>query len=195
LGNSVAGIAEKGLFVSPKSVLDQALWEDDDDDDTTAATACPIERVRELAAGGPDWTLDASWITVHSGIANDEPAMSPEAVTNSDSPVGGSGSAGRAAEAGASNSQASQADGDGNDGRSSCNGDRGSDDGNNVINDCSLPITSNGFFSDKLLFVPASCPVLPFSLMLFFFGICSPVPIIRSSQQQYSASYYLSLTR
>jgi hypothetical protein len=167
LGNSVAGIAEKGLFVSPKSVLDQALWEDDDD--TTAdATACPIERVRELAAGGPDWTLDASWITVHSVIAVDEPAMSPEAVTDSDSPVGGSGSAGRAAEAGASNSQASQADGDGNDGRSSCNGDRGTDDDNHVISDCSLPITSNGFFSDKLLFVPASCPVLPFSLMLFF---------------------------
>jgi serine/threonine protein kinase len=170
-----AGIAEKGLFVSPKSVLDQALWVDDDDDTTADATACPIERVRALAAGAPDWTLDASWITVHSS-GDDERAMSQvaEAHTDADgdSPVGSSSSAG------ASNSQASHADD-----TSSCNGERGSDD---VISDCTLPITGNGFFSDMLLFAPASCSVLPYLLLLFFFlSFVSPVPI--SSQQRYSS--------
>ncbi|KAK1610156.1 hypothetical protein QYE76_033829 [Lolium multiflorum] len=132
--SSVQGIAEKGMFVSPKSVLDQALWEDDDDTTANTATACPIDRVRGLAAGAPDWTWDASWITVHSSgptIHDDEPAMSPEADTDGDSPVGGSSSAGGVADAGASNSQASShADGDRHDDTSSCkcNGER-SDDG------------------------------------------------------------------
>jgi serine/threonine protein kinase len=186
---SAGAIAEKGLFVSPKSVLDQALWEEEYDDDTTAeTTAGPIERVRELAAGSPDWTWDASWITVHSNATDDEPAMSPAAeaeedtdTTDSDSPVGGSSSssARRVAEAGASNSQASHADE-----TRSCNGERGSDDGNHVVSDCTLPITGNGFFPDMLLFVPvpARCPVSPFHLLSFV----SPVPII-SSQQQYSS--------
>ncbi|XP_071680317.1 mitogen-activated protein kinase kinase kinase 18-like [Lolium perenne] len=170
-------IAEKELFVSPKSVLDQALWEEDDDDTTAnTATVCPIDRVRALAAGAPDWTWDASWITVHSSGPtvhdDDEPAMSPEADTDGDSPVGGSSSAGRVADAGASNSQASShADGDRHDDTSSCkcNGER-SDDGDHVISsECTaiLPITSNGFFSDMLLFVPAGCASLPFPLLLF----------------------------
>ncbi|XP_047051231.1 mitogen-activated protein kinase kinase kinase 18-like [Lolium rigidum] len=159
--SSVQGIAEKGMFVSPKSVLDQALWEDDEDTTADTATACPIDRVRGLAAGAPDWTWDASWITVHSSgptvHGDDERAMSPEADTDGDSPVGGSSSsAGRVADAGASNSQASShADGDRHNDTSSCkcNGER-SDDGDHVISsDCTaiLPITSNGFFSDMLL--------------------------------------------
>ncbi|XP_047051713.1 mitogen-activated protein kinase kinase kinase 18-like [Lolium rigidum] len=157
--SSVQGIAEKGMFVSPKSVLDQALWEDDDDTTANTATACPIDRVRGLAAGAPDWTWDASWITVHSSGPtvhdDDERAMSPEADTDGDSPVGGSSSAGGVADAGASNSQASShADGDRHDDTSSCkcNGER-SDDGDHVISShCTaiLPITSNGFFSDTM---------------------------------------------
>ncbi|KAF7102468.1 hypothetical protein CFC21_103597 [Triticum aestivum] len=158
--NSVPGVSEKATFVSPKSVLDQALW---DDDDTTADTTDPTDRVRALAAGAPavpDWTWDASWITVHagpSGGADEEPAMpsEPEASTDTDSddsPVGDGGSAGRAAaaEVGASSShQASHANSDRYDGTGSCNVER-SDDGNHVVSDdCStVPITSNGFFSD-----------------------------------------------
>ncbi|GJM99643.1 hypothetical protein PR202_ga16764 [Eleusine coracana subsp. coracana] len=72
--NSVPIVAGKEEpFVSPKSVLDQALWDDSTacvtaGASTTTATA-PIDRVRELAAGAPvvpDWTWDATWITVHS---------------------------------------------------------------------------------------------------------------------------------
>ncbi|KAF7096500.1 hypothetical protein CFC21_098433 [Triticum aestivum] len=164
--NSVPGVTEKATFVSPKSVLDQALWEDDDDD-TAADTADPTDRVRALAAGAPavpDWTWDASWITVHAGPSVDddtehEPAMppeQPEAGTDtdaSDSPAGG----GSAGEAGASSSQhAAQGNGDRYDGTGSCNGGR-SDDGNHVVSDCStVPITSNGFFSD-----PMSCFACP----------------------------------
>ncbi|KAK1610129.1 hypothetical protein QYE76_033802 [Lolium multiflorum] len=122
---SEPGIAEKGMFVSPKSVLDQALWEDDNDTTADTATACPIDRVRGLAAGAPDWTWDASWITVHSSgptVHDDEErAMWPEADTDGDSPVGSSSSAGLVADAGASNSQASShADGDRHDDTSSC---------------------------------------------------------------------------
>jgi serine/threonine protein kinase len=173
-----AGIAEKELFVSPKSVLDQALWEDDDDETTADATACPIERVRALAAGAPDWTLDASWITVHSS-GDDERAMSQvaEADTDADgdSPVGSSSSAG------ASNSQASHADD-----TSRCNGERGSDDGNHVISDCTLPITGNGFFSDVLLFAPARCSVLHYYLISCCYSSASchlflPTPLVASS--------------
>ncbi|KAK1610131.1 hypothetical protein QYE76_033831 [Lolium multiflorum] len=174
--NSVAAITtQKKMFVSPKSVLDQALWENDDDTTADTATAGPIGRVRALAADAPDWTWDASWITVHSsGTSGDDdnPAMLPDPDADSDSPVGSS-CAGRAAEAGASSSQASHADGDRHDDTSSCkcNGER-SDDGDHVISsDCTaiLPITSNGFFSDMLLlFVPAGCPSLPLPLLLFF---------------------------
>uniref|UniRef100_A0ACD6AFE4 Uncharacterized protein n=1 Tax=Avena sativa TaxID=4498 RepID=A0ACD6AFE4_AVESA len=122
-------ITEKDVFVSPKSVLDQALWEDEDDETTVAdSTAGPSDRVRALAAGAPDWTWDASWITVHygtslpaddeefamspsnsvAGITDEQRAMSPlpeaeEDTTESDSLVGSSssssGSAGRVAEA------------------------------------------------------------------------------------------------
>uniref|UniRef100_A0A453S8S9 Protein kinase domain-containing protein n=2 Tax=Aegilops tauschii subsp. strangulata TaxID=200361 RepID=A0A453S8S9_AEGTS len=152
--NSAPGITEKATFVSPKSVLDQALWEDDDD--TTADTSDPTDRVRALAAGAPavpDWTWDASWITVQagpSGGADEEPAMSPEVGTDadsSDSSMGGSAGRAAAAEAGASSShQASHANGDRYDGTGSCNGER-SDDGDHVVSDCStVPITSNGFF-------------------------------------------------
>ncbi|KAM3191735.1 hypothetical protein ACQJBY_069160 [Aegilops geniculata] len=157
--NSAPGITEKATFVSPKSVLDQALWEDDDD--TTADTADPTDRVRALAAGAPavpDWTWDASWITVHAGPSggeDDEPAMSPEQpevgtdADSSDSAMGGSAGRAAAEEAGASSShQASLANGDRYDGTGSCNGER-SDDGDHVVSDCStVPITSNGFFSD-----------------------------------------------
>ncbi|XP_051201883.1 mitogen-activated protein kinase kinase kinase 18-like [Lolium perenne] len=173
---SVAGITtQKKMFVSPKSVLDQALWEDEDDDTTAdTATACPIDRVRGLAAGAPDWTWDASWTTVHSSGTSDgydSPAMSPDTDADGDSPASSS-SAGRAAEAGASSSQASHAGGNRYDDTSSCNGERSDDDGDHVISsDCTaiLPITSNGFFSDMLLlFVPAGCPSLPLPLLLFF---------------------------
>ncbi|KAK1610155.1 hypothetical protein QYE76_033828 [Lolium multiflorum] len=100
-------IAKKELFVSPKSVLDQALWEEDDDDTTADTVDGPVDRVRALAAGAPDWTWDASWITVHSsGPSSDEPDMDTD--TDSDSPVGGSSTS-----VGSSNSQASHADGDG----------------------------------------------------------------------------------
>ncbi|KAM0835476.1 hypothetical protein ACQ4PT_062905 [Festuca glaucescens] len=196
---SVAGITtQKGMFVSPKSVLDQALWEDDDDTTANTATACPIDRVRGLATGAPDWTWDASWIMVHSsgssGVDDEERTMSTEADTDSDSPVGSSSSAGRAAEAGASNSQASHADCDRYDDTSSCNGERG-DDGDHVISsDCTLPITSNGFFSDMLLFVPAGCPILPFPLLLFVLSFVSPLrsaPLLAATV----AVLYLNLSR
>ncbi|XP_051201879.1 mitogen-activated protein kinase kinase kinase 18-like [Lolium perenne] len=194
--SSLPAITEKELFVSPKSVLDQALWEDNDDDTTAdTPTACPIDRVRGLAAGAPDWTWDASWIAVHSSAPssdddNDEPAMSAEpdmdTDTDRDSSVGGSSSAGRVS----SNSQASHADGDGYEGTGSCNAER-RDDCNHVISsDCTaiLPITtSNGLFSDSmLLFVPAGCAILlRFPLLLFFLSFASLllsfVPIIISS--------------
>ncbi|CAM0910561.1 unnamed protein product [Alopecurus aequalis] len=177
--NSVPGITQKEMFVSPKSVLDQALWEDSD---TTAdTTASPADRVRALAAGAAEWTWDASWITVHSSTTGDEDdedeerAMSPEAEaesgTDSDSPVGSSSSAGRVAEAGSWNSQPSHAAGDRYDDTSSCNGEP-SDDGNHVISsDCTLPITSNGFFFEMF---PAGCPVY----------YLSPAVSYSSSQQQ-----------
>ncbi|XP_047051703.1 mitogen-activated protein kinase kinase kinase 18-like [Lolium rigidum] len=180
--NSVPGITEKGVFVSPKSVLDQALWEDNDDDTTAdTPTACPIDRVRALAAGSPDWTWDASWIAVHSTGPSrndeDEPAMSAEpdmdTDTDRDSSVGGSSSAGRVSW----NSQASHADGDGYDGTGSCNGERRDDCNHSISSDCTaiLPITSNGFFSDSmLLFVPAgSAILLRFPLLLFFMSFAS----------------------
>ncbi|KAM0911536.1 hypothetical protein ACQ4PT_013445 [Festuca glaucescens] len=174
--SSVPGIAKKGVFVSPKSVLDQALWEDDDDTTADTATAGPIGRVRALAAGAPDWTWDASWITVHSsGTSGDDdnPAMLPDPDADSDLPVSSS-FAGRAAEPSASSSQASNADGYHYDGTGSCNGER-RDDSNHVINDCTLPITGNGFFFDMLLFVPSGCPILPFALLLFFLLFASPL--------------------
>jgi hypothetical protein len=99
--------------------------------------------------------------------------MWPEADTDGDSPVGSSSSAGLVADAGASNSQASShADGDRHDDTSSCkcNGERSDDCDHVISSECTaiLPITSNGFFSDMLLFVPAGCPSLPFPLLLFF---------------------------
>ncbi|KAI4971916.1 hypothetical protein ZWY2020_002830 [Hordeum vulgare] len=155
--NSVPGVTEeKATFVSPKSVLDQDLWDDDEDD----TTADPTDRVRALAAGAPavpDWTWDASWITVHAGPSGDEPTMPPEQpeagaeAVSMDSPVGDGGSAGGAG-AWNSSQQASHGNGDGYDGTGSCNGER-SDDGNHVVSDCTVPITGNGFFSDIL------CPV------------------------------------
>ncbi|XP_051200175.1 mitogen-activated protein kinase kinase kinase 18-like [Lolium perenne] len=161
---SVAGITtQKGMFVSPKSVLDQALWEEDDDDTTAdTVTAGPIDRVRGLAAGAPDWTWDASWITVHSsGTSSDDEVLAMYTDTDGDSPVGGSSTT----SVGSSNSQASHADCDRYDDTSSCNGERG-DYGGHGINDCTYAITSNGFFSDMLLFDPAGCPILPFPLLL-----------------------------
>ncbi|XP_047051693.1 mitogen-activated protein kinase kinase kinase 18-like [Lolium rigidum] len=161
---SVAGITtQKGMFVSPKSVLDQALWEEDDDDTTAdTVTAGPIDRVRGLAAGAPNWTWDASWITVHSsGTSSDDEELAMYTDTDSDSPVGGSSTT----SVGSSNSQASHADCDRYDDTSSCNGERG-DYGDHGINDCTFAITSNGFFSDILLFDPAGCPILPFPLLL-----------------------------
>jgi serine/threonine protein kinase len=179
----VPGIAKKKLFVSPKSVLDQALWEDDDEEEdvTTADTAedSPMDRVRALATGASDWTWDASWITVHSS-SDEQPAMSPEpdldTDTDRDSSVGGTSTA----SVGSWNSQASHADGDGYDGTGSCNGER-RDDCNHVISsDCTaiLPITSNGFISDSmLLFVPAVCAILlrtfPPAVVLFFLSFAS----------------------
>ncbi|XP_047051722.1 probable serine/threonine-protein kinase DDB_G0278901 [Lolium rigidum] len=178
--SSVPGIAEKGMFVSPKSVLDQALWEDDDDTTADTATAGPIGRVRALAAGAPDWTWDASWITVHSsGTSGDDdnPAMSPDTDADSDSPAGSS-STGRAAKAGASSSQASHAGGDCYDGTGSCNGER-RDNGNHVITDCTLPITIT-----SNMFVPAGCPSLPLPLLFFFLLFVSPIgatPLFRTA--------------
>ncbi|XP_047051213.1 mitogen-activated protein kinase kinase kinase 18-like [Lolium rigidum] len=153
---SVAGITtQKGMFVSPKSVLDQAFWEEDDDDTTAdTVTAGPIDRVRGLAAGAPDWTWDASWITVHSSSPStdddddDDEELAMYTYTDSDSPVGGS----TTTSVGSSNSQASShTDCDRYDDTSSCNGER-SDEGDHGINDCTFAITSNGFFFDMLFF-------------------------------------------
>ncbi|CAL4888165.1 unnamed protein product [Urochloa decumbens] len=62
------------LRVSPKSVLDQAFWEDSDSDTTVALT--PADRVRALAHGvatGWTWSSGEHWITVcaHSGVGDD----------------------------------------------------------------------------------------------------------------------------
>jgi mitogen-activated protein kinase kinase kinase 17/18 len=65
--NSAPIVAEKEPFVSPKSVLDRwSLWDDSTLTACFSSGAAPTERVRELAAGAPDWTWDANWITVHS---------------------------------------------------------------------------------------------------------------------------------
>ncbi|KAL5200782.1 hypothetical protein ABZP36_021985 [Zizania latifolia] len=80
--NSMPRITEKDIFVSPKSIFDQALWDDSTAD--TDDTAAPTDRVRALAAGAPavpDWTWNALWITVHSasGVGDEpEPAASLE---------------------------------------------------------------------------------------------------------------------
>ncbi|KAM0886254.1 hypothetical protein ACQ4PT_029799 [Festuca glaucescens] len=158
-------IADKELFVSPKSVLDQALWEEDDDD-TTADTAedSPIDRVRALAAGAaPDWTWDASWITVRSSgpsSDDDDEQLDVDTDTDSDSSVGGSGTA----SAGSSNSQASShADGDGYDGTGSCNAER-RDDCNHVV---SVAIVQPFFQSQAMdSFHPSW--LCRFPLLLFF---------------------------
>ncbi|XP_034580690.1 mitogen-activated protein kinase kinase kinase 18 [Setaria viridis] len=69
------------LRVSPKSVLDQAFWEDSDSDTTVSLT--PADRVRALAYDvAADWTWSGEhWITVcaHAGIFgnNDDTAASP----------------------------------------------------------------------------------------------------------------------
>ncbi|KAF0904902.1 hypothetical protein E2562_038686 [Oryza meyeriana var. granulata] len=102
--NSTPRIPDKDIFVSPKSILDQALWDDSTAD--TNDTATPTDRVRALAAGAlvvPDWTWDANWITVHSGsvAGEDDRATSPEAdagdrylLVGSSAPAAGSLTAG-----------------------------------------------------------------------------------------------------
>ncbi|KAF8659240.1 hypothetical protein HU200_058647 [Digitaria exilis] len=87
------------LRVSPKSVFDQAFWEDDSSDSDTTVALMPAERVRALAAHdvAADWTWSSGehWITVcgaHTGIGEDSnvTAASPrfEADAGSSSSVG-----------------------------------------------------------------------------------------------------------
>ncbi|CAN6272521.1 unnamed protein product [Urochloa humidicola] len=69
-----AAAAPVELRVSPKSVLDQAFWEDSDSD--TAVAATPADRVRALAHGvvaGWTWSSGEHWITVcaHTGVGDD----------------------------------------------------------------------------------------------------------------------------
>ncbi|KAF8689589.1 hypothetical protein HU200_041764 [Digitaria exilis] len=74
------------LRVSPKSVFDQAFWEDSSSDSDTTVALMPVERVRALAAHdvAADWTWSSGehWITVcgtHTGIGenSDGTAASP----------------------------------------------------------------------------------------------------------------------
>ncbi|KAL6592616.1 hypothetical protein ACP70R_049291 [Stipagrostis hirtigluma subsp. patula] len=136
--NSVTRITEKEPFVSPKSVLDQALW-DDSTADTAAATAtAPTDRVRALAAGAPaapDWTWDANWITVHRGDGDDVlPAPPPELETDA-----GSDPVVRSSAAGSVVSGVQTAVGHGEPSDSFCGG-------NHVVSHCNLAITGNRFF-------------------------------------------------
>ncbi|GJM91044.1 hypothetical protein PR202_ga07379 [Eleusine coracana subsp. coracana] len=91
---SVAAAAKGGHRVSPKSILDQAFWEEseselgsdssatDESETTTAAAAAltPADRVGALAGGvAPDWTWisgDEEWITVFAAdIAAPHPQL------------------------------------------------------------------------------------------------------------------------
>ncbi|KAG2658074.1 mitogen-activated protein kinase kinase kinase 18-like [Panicum virgatum] len=62
------------LRVSPRSVLDQAFWEDSDSDTDTAGALTPADRVRALAFdAAADWTWSGEhWITVcaHTGVGD-----------------------------------------------------------------------------------------------------------------------------
>jgi serine/threonine protein kinase len=58
-------------WVSPKSTLDAALWEESDAEDEDASESSPVERIRALASTTcspfPDWDLDhEGWIDVLS---------------------------------------------------------------------------------------------------------------------------------
>ncbi|CAL5058478.1 unnamed protein product [Urochloa decumbens] len=73
-GGGKAAAAPVELRVSPKSVLDQAFWEDSDSDTTVGLT--PADRVRGLVHGvaaGWTWSSGEHWITVcaHSGVGED----------------------------------------------------------------------------------------------------------------------------
>lgn len=77
-----AATAPIELRVSPKSVLDQAFWEDSDSNTTVALT--PADRVRALAHGvaaaGWTWSSGEHWISVcaHAGVGNsNDTAASP----------------------------------------------------------------------------------------------------------------------
>ncbi|XP_040381088.1 mitogen-activated protein kinase kinase kinase 18-like, partial [Oryza brachyantha] len=167
--NSMPRISDKDIFVSPKSILDQVLWDDSTAD--TNDTAAPTDRVRSLAAGAPvvpDWTWDANWITVHSGsiVEDDDTAALPEGddgdsdrLAGSSTPAGSPTSRGSHASHGDSCGDVLRCNGDCYGDMSSCSADCYGDvsscydgcserfcGGNHVMSDCTPAITSKGFF-------------------------------------------------
>ncbi|OEL33094.1 Mitogen-activated protein kinase kinase kinase A, partial [Dichanthelium oligosanthes] len=105
-------------ILSPKSVLDQGLWDDSTPDTAAATTTAPTDRLRSLAAGavgGPDWTWDASWITVHDGdvSGNDgEQSMPPELEADSGSSDNSRGGSSAAASVSGTEGSAASSEGD-----------------------------------------------------------------------------------
>uniref|UniRef100_N1QVX5 Uncharacterized protein n=1 Tax=Aegilops tauschii TaxID=37682 RepID=N1QVX5_AEGTA len=57
----------KQQYTSPKSTLQDALWDSDTDDEADEMSATPAERIGALACGNsalPDWDSDDGWIDV-----------------------------------------------------------------------------------------------------------------------------------
>ncbi|XP_062232815.1 mitogen-activated protein kinase kinase kinase 18-like [Phragmites australis] len=177
--NSIQSVTEKEMFASPKSVLDQVLW--DVSMANTEATTAPTDRLRALAAGTPvvpDWTWDANWITVHPGDSDsdDNYSVSPEteleADTGRDSHARGSAAA---SVSGLPTAAEETSHGHGNfydDAISSCSGESTDSfcGGNHVVRDCNLAITSNGLFHRCSGTFVLCCPAdrLRFACSLFF---------------------------
>uniref|UniRef100_A0A0D9VFG7 Protein kinase domain-containing protein n=1 Tax=Leersia perrieri TaxID=77586 RepID=A0A0D9VFG7_9ORYZ len=78
--NPTSKAAQIGQRVSPKSVLDERVWEDTSTDFDTAVALAPADRLRALSAGAsvppPDWTwsVDGGWISVCGRTDDDHDA-------------------------------------------------------------------------------------------------------------------------
>ncbi|BAS78390.1 mitogen-activated protein kinase kinase kinase 18 [Oryza sativa Japonica Group] len=75
--------------VSPKSILDQCLWESTSTDSDATVALAPADRLRALSAGAsvaPDWTWSMDdWIAVCGGRADDHdttPSPQPDTTTS-----------------------------------------------------------------------------------------------------------------
>uniref|UniRef100_A0A0E0JZ70 Protein kinase domain-containing protein n=1 Tax=Oryza punctata TaxID=4537 RepID=A0A0E0JZ70_ORYPU len=91
--NSTSKATQIEQRVSPKSILDQCLWESTSTDSDTTVALAPADRLRALSAGAsvaPDWTWSVDdWIAVCGGRTDDHdttPSPQPDTTTSSRPP-------------------------------------------------------------------------------------------------------------
>ncbi|KAF0933163.1 hypothetical protein E2562_014152 [Oryza meyeriana var. granulata] len=93
--NSTSKAAQIEQRVSPKSVLDQCIWEDTSTDSDTTVALAPADRLRALSAGAsaaPDWTWSVDdWIAVcgRTDERDTTPTPSPQPDSTTTSAAGG----------------------------------------------------------------------------------------------------------